>query len=70
MIIVRIILSIVGALVALMGAVWFLQGVNVLPGSFMTGQPQWAIYGAIAVVIGIGLLVLANRRRTSPSGKS
>lgn len=70
MIIVRIILSIVGALVALMGAVWFLQGINILPGSFMTGQPQWAIYGAIAVVIGIGLLVLANRRRTSPSGKS
>ncbi len=59
----RIVLSIIGILLALMGAVWFLQGVNILPGSFMTGQIQWAIYGAIAVIVGIGLLVAANRRR-------
>ncbi len=61
----RIILSIVGVLLILMGAVWFLQGVNVLPGSVMTGQVQWAIYGALAIVIGIGLIVLANRRGAS-----
>jgi len=60
-IILRIVLSIVGILVVLMGAVWFLQGINVLPGSYMTGQPQWAVYGAIAVVIGVGLVILANR---------
>jgi hypothetical protein len=60
-IILRIVVSIVGLLAALMGAMWFLQGVNVLPGSFMTGQPQWAIYGAIAVIVGIALLVSANR---------
>ncbi len=61
----KIILSIVGILLALMGAVWFLQGINVLPGSVMTGQIQWAIYGALAVIIGIGLLVFANRRRAA-----
>ena len=33
----------------LAGAVWILQGIGVLPGSFMTGQVEWAIYGAIAV---------------------
>jgi len=66
----RIILSIVGVLLALMGAVWFLQGINILPGSFMTGQIQWAIIGAIAAIIGIGLLVFANRRKTSPPPKS
>lgn len=27
------------------GAVWFLQGINVLPGSFMTGQTKWAVIG-------------------------
>jgi hypothetical protein len=59
----KIILSIIGILLALMGLVWFLQGINVLPGSVMTGQIQWAIYGAIAVVAGIGLLVFVNRRR-------
>jgi hypothetical protein len=62
----KIILSIVGILLALMGAVWFLQGINVLPGSYMSGQIQWAIYGAIAVIAGAGLLLYANRRKASP----
>jgi len=66
----RIVLSIIGVLMTLIGAVWFLQGVNILPGSFMTGQSQWAIYGAIAVVSGVGLLVFANRRKTAPPGKN
>ena len=48
----RTILIIVGALLMLVGAVWFLQGINVLPGSFMTGQTQWAVYGAIAFLVG------------------
>ena len=59
----RIALNFVGVLLVLAGCVWFLQGVNVLPGSFMTGQTRWAIYGAISLVIGVGLLVSANRRR-------
>ena len=63
----KIILSILGILFILAGVVWFLQGINILPGSFMTGQTQWAIYGAISVAVGIGLLVFGNRRRTTPS---
>ena len=59
----RIVLSIVGMLCLLMGGVWFLQGINVLPGSFMTGQTKWAIYGALLVCLGLGLLVAVNRRR-------
>ncbi len=62
----RIMLSIIGILFILAGGVWFLQGINVIPGSFMTGQTQWAIYGTIAILVGIGLLVAANRRRASP----
>jgi hypothetical protein len=31
------------------GAIWFLQGINVPPGSFMTGQIRWAVFGGIAV---------------------
>jgi hypothetical protein len=61
----KIVLSIVGVLISLTGLVWFLQGINILPGSFMTGQLRWAIYGGIALVIGIGLIVFANRRRGS-----
>ena len=62
----RIVLSIMGVLLMLAGGVWFLQGINVLPGSYMTGQIQWAIYGGLAIVIGIGLLVFANRRKSFP----
>ncbi len=59
----KIVLDILGVLLILGGGVWFLQGINVLPGSFMTGQIQWAINGGIAVVVGIVLLVVANWRR-------
>ena len=62
----KIFLNIIAALLTLLGIGWFLQGINVLPGSFMSGQIQWAIYGGIAFVGGIGLLVFANRRKSSP----
>lgn len=51
-----------GAILMLMGIVWFLQGINVLPGSFMTGQPQWAVNGAIAFAVGLVLIVVSRRR--------
>jgi hypothetical protein len=60
----KIALNILGALLVLMGAIWFLQGINILPGSFMTGQTRWAIYGGIAILAGLVVLVAANRRRT------
>ncbi len=31
-------INIVAVLLILTGIVWFFQGINVLPGSFMTGQ--------------------------------
>jgi hypothetical protein len=65
----RIFLNIVAVLLILVGLVWFLQGINVLPGSFMTGQTEWAVYGGIAVAAGIGLLVFANRHKDSPPKK-
>jgi hypothetical protein len=58
----RITQNIVGSLLVLLGATWFLQGINVLPGSFMTGQIRWAVYGGIAVAAGIALLLRANRK--------
>lgn len=51
-----------GVLFIITGVVWILQGVNLLPGSFMTGQTRWAINGILAAGIGVGLLVYANRR--------
>jgi len=58
----RILLTVVGLLLLSMGVIWFLQGINVLPGSFMTGQIKWAVNGGIAAVVGLILIVVANRR--------
>lgn len=55
-------IKVLGVLCALVGCIWVLQGINVLPGSFMTGQTKWAAYGAAMVVIGIVLFVWAGRR--------
>jgi hypothetical protein len=59
----RIVLNIIGVLLLLMGSIWFLQGINVLPGSFMSGQSRWAVRGGILVFAGIAGLVWANRKR-------
>lgn len=63
----RIALGVVGVLLVLFGCVWFLQGINVLPGSFMSGQIRWAVYGGIAVLIGVILLGVAARMQRPSS---
>jgi len=65
----KIFLNIVAVLLTLIGIGWFLQGTNVLPGSIMSGQIEWAIYGGIAVAVGIGLLVFVNRSKDSSPKK-
>jgi len=59
----KIILYILGVLVVLSGIVWVLQGTNILPGSFMTGNPQWTINGAFAILIGGALIYFARSRK-------
>jgi hypothetical protein len=59
----KTLMRVIGVLLILGGAVWFLQGINVIPGSFMTGQIRWAVYGGIAIAAGIALWVLASRRK-------
>ena len=57
----RYVLLISGGLMILMGGVWLLQGIGILPGSFMTGQVFWAVMGAVFMAVG-GWLVLAGFR--------
>ena len=59
----RVAANVFGIIFLLMGGVFFLQGINVLPGSFMTGQIRWAIIGGIGIILGIVLLLVGNRRR-------
>jgi hypothetical protein len=61
-------LSIVGVVLVLLGGLWFLQGTNVVPVGFMAGHVQYALLGIAAVVVGLGLVLFANRRpRGAPS---
>ncbi|HEX6035562.1 MAG TPA: hypothetical protein VFY83_14060 [Anaerolineales bacterium] len=59
----KMILNAVSLLLLLAGGTFFLQGINVLPGSFMSGDPQWAINGGIMIVVALGLWVWARRRK-------
>ena len=57
----KVIVRIVSAICVLIGSIWFLQGINVLPGSFMTGQMRWAVRGGILFVVGVAGLLWAKR---------
>lgn len=59
------VLLVVGILLDLIGTIWLLQGINLLPGSFMTGQPFWAGAGIACMIVGMGLVILAIRRRSN-----
>lgn len=59
----RIALRIIGILLLGMGIIWILQGVNILPGSFMTGQIQWAYRGGATAFVGLLILIYASRIR-------
>ena len=62
----RIVSSLIGILLAIMGGIWILQGLNLAWGalsrSFMQGDQHWALYGAIVLVIGICQVIWSNTR--------
>jgi hypothetical protein len=51
-----------GVVLVVFGGVWFLQGIDVVGGSGMSGQAQWAVIGAIVVLLGAVGVVLGLRR--------
>jgi hypothetical protein len=57
----------VGVLIALVGAVWTLQGLNVLGGSAMSGATMWAVIGPVVILVGVAMVVAGNRGRSSRS---
>jgi len=57
------VVAVIGVLVFLSGLTVFLQGVNILPGSYMTGDPKWAVIGGIAMVISACVFWFSNRKR-------
>ena len=65
------VLYFIGVLMFLMGSVFILQGVGALPVGGMAYQIKWAYIGTVIDLVGIGLIVLASRRRRNlpPSSK-
>jgi uncharacterized membrane protein HdeD (DUF308 family) len=59
----RFVLPALGVVLVLVGAVWTLQGSNLLGGSFMSGSRLWLVIGLVALVAGIWLVVRAVRAR-------
>jgi uncharacterized membrane protein YccC len=69
----RIVGTLLGLALAFAGVVWTLQAFDIafntprVPGgpvSFMVNNRQWAIYGTIAVLVGLGQVVWTNRQST------
>lgn len=52
----------VGALIAIVGILWTLQGFGVVGGSVMTGQALWAVIGPLVAVAGLAMVVTTMRR--------
>lgn len=62
---VKILVSMLGVLMVLMGCLWIGQGLNIIKWpetSFMIGQPQWSWNGMFLAIAGAVLIWLARRK--------
>ena len=60
----RTVTLVVGILLALLGVLWILQGLDVVGDSGMSGHGIWAVIGLVVGAVGVFLVVRA--RRTPP----
>jgi hypothetical protein len=54
---------VLGLLALVLGAVWTLQGLNVLGDSRMSGKQMWAVIGPIVALVGVVLIAVGVRIR-------
>lgn len=54
-----------GAVIAIVGAFWALQGFNVVGGSMMSGNSAFEVVGPLVALLGLGLVAAGLRRRGS-----
>lgn len=62
----RIVLTVVGVIAVLAGALWVGQGSGLIPGSSMTGDQMWLVIGLIVGFVGVVLIVLGRRKGAAP----
>ena len=56
-------IAVLGVVAACAGAVFTLQGVGVLGGSFMSGSTTWAVIGIALVIVGLVMYARGTRTR-------
>jgi hypothetical protein len=61
----RVSLIVIGLVVAVVGLVFTLQGLDLLGGSAMSGQHKWAVIGIVLIAVGLGSAGWAARSRRS-----
>ena len=54
---------VLAAFLLIAGVAWIGQGTDILPGSAMSGQPVWAVVGAVLLVLGLVIGVREVARR-------
>lgn len=58
----RIALIVIGVLAIGTGAVWVGQGLNLIPGSVMSGDRMWFTIGLVVGLVGVVVLLLGLRK--------
>jgi len=53
-------LRVVSVVLMTIGPLWFLQGMGVLPGNFMTDQTRWAVNCGLTAATGLVLLAVTR----------
>ena len=60
----RVFSTLIGLLMAAMGGIWILQGLDIaFLHSFMAGELKWAVYGAMLLAVGLCQAFWSIRRR-------
>ena len=63
-VVMQMISTLIGVLMICMGGIWILQGLNIaFLDSFMAGDPQWAMWGAILALVGVGQVAWSITRK-------
>jgi cytochrome c biogenesis factor len=62
----KTVLTIIAVLLMISGAIWVLQGLSLIGGSFMVGQTRWIYMGIVTLLIGAGLLFFARKNNRRP----
>ncbi|MGO8695613.1 MAG: hypothetical protein ACLQMF_18275 [Rectinemataceae bacterium] len=59
----KALLNVIGVVLIPVGAVVFLQGLNVIHMGFMAGRHRWILVGALLIILGIIVLTATNKKK-------